>query len=142
MLMRLTELEPHFVIYEDRIEPYSIIEGDESTWRERGCPTKEVTGPKQYVITIDTLDEAQGVWFLCPKCFITKKGKVRTHSCQVTFDGRRVAEHHGSHGSDNRPTRWQAFGTGFDNLSVSPSILLIGGCAWHGFITNGEIVNA
>ena len=37
---------------------------------------------------------------------------------------------------------WERTGDIFENLTLTPSILRIGGCAWHGFITNGEIVNA
>ena len=37
-------------------------------------------------------------------------------------------------------TTWQRTGETFENLTLTPSILRIGGCAWHGFITNGEII--
>lgn len=39
---------------------------------------------------------------------------------------------------------WVRTGTDFDTLTLTPSILRSGGCVnkWHGFITNGEIVNA
>jgi hypothetical protein len=35
---------------------------------------------------------------------------------------------------------WQRTGETFETLTLTPSILRIGGCGWHGFITNGEIV--
>lgn len=36
-------------------------------------------------------------------------------------------------------TTWERTGDTFETLSLSPSILRVGGCAWHGFITNREI---
>lgn len=38
--------------------------------------------------------------------------------------------------------RWQRTGDTFETLSLTPSILRIGGCGWHGFITNGEVLTA
>lgn len=39
---------------------------------------------------------------------------------------------------------WQREGETFETLTLTPSIQRAdpGGCRWHGFITNGEIVNA
>jgi uncharacterized protein DUF6527 len=137
--MKLIDVEPQFVRYETRIDTWDVIEGDYETWRARGCPTKEVTGPKEYTIPVASFAEAQGIWFLCPKCFQENGGPVGTHQCDVTFEGRRVADGHGSHGSDGKPTRWNVSGTGFENLTTTPSILLIGGCGWHGYITDGAV---
>lgn len=39
---------------------------------------------------------------------------------------------------------WQRTGDTFETLTLTPSILRStnkGGCGWHGFITNGEIVS-
>jgi hypothetical protein len=42
-----------------------------------------------------------------------------------------------------RPSpRWIATGASLDDLTTKPSIQIVGGCAWHGFITNGEVTNA
>lgn len=38
----------------------------------------------------------------------------------------------------NEAHLWQRTGDAFENLTLTPSIQRIGGCAWHGFITNGE----
>src|SRR5574341_1186539 len=38
--------------------------------------------------------------------------------------------------------RWQRTGESFETLTLMPSILRMGGCRWHGFITNGEIRTA
>lgn len=47
--------------------------------------------------------------------------------------------------AEPKPGRWNPTGTGYGDLSFVPgkksnSVLLLGGCAWHGFITNGEAV--
>lgn len=44
---------------------------------------------------------------------------------------------------EGHPT-WARSGETFDTLSLTPSILrnkAKGGCGWHGYITNGEIVS-
>lgn len=86
-----------------------------------------------------TLEEAQGIMFLCPKCFDANKGSVGTHSVICWFAGRI------SDDMDPRPGRWTPQGTSIDDLTFVPgtpprsvSVLLTGGCGWHGFIRNGE----
>jgi uncharacterized protein DUF6527 len=137
--MRLSVLEPAFIKYEDRIETWDKIVGDEATWRERGCPTEPVTGPREHRITVPSLAEAQGIHFLCPKCWTENKGPVGTHLCEVTFEGRGVLPHQGIRGSKEPGPRWNVTGTNFEDLSTTPSILIIGGCNWHGYITAGEV---
>ena len=61
--MKFSALEPRFVRYETRVESSRIVEGDAETWRERGMPTREVVGPKEYSITVQSLAEAQGFGF-------------------------------------------------------------------------------
>lgn len=113
--MKLLELEPQFIKYET-------------------TPDGEVIDPRGI-----PLEKAQGLWFLCPKCFAENKGPVGTHACETTFHNRGVADHQGSHNKEGKPTRWNVGGTDFTNLTLTPSIQLEGGCNWHGFITNGEI---
>jgi len=79
--------------------------------------------------------EAQGIMFDCPGCR-KKYGqdgpeKHGVHSILIWFDGKGVTP-------DWTPTpRWTVSGTGFEDLSTTPSIL-VHGC-WHGYITKGEI---
>lgn len=43
---------------------------------------------------------------------------------------------------DGHPT-WQRTGDTFETLTLTPSILrnpTKGGCGWHGYITNGEVL--
>lgn len=34
---------------------------------------------------------------------------------------------------------WDRTGDTFETLTLTPSIRRIGGCGWHGFITNGQV---
>lgn len=135
--MKLTELEPQFYRYETRVEEYTVVVGDPLTWKE-GDPTQQVTRPRQYKIPVETLAEAQGVCFLCPVCFVTNGGRIGTHLCEVTFEGRGAEPTQGTQ-NERGPVRWTVAGTGVDDLTTTPSILLLGGCGWHGYITAGEV---
>ena len=85
---------------------------------------------------VDTVAEADGIMFLCPKCFAEKGSSIGVHSVICWFVGK-VADH-----IDPKPGRWVPSGTGIDDLTfIGPnaaSVLLTGGCNWHGFIRNGE----
>jgi hypothetical protein len=87
---------------------------------------------------VESLTEADGVIFLCPKCFAANKGPVGTHSVICWFKGKV------SDAMRPAPGRWNPSGTGLDDLTFVPpgavSVLLMGGCNWHGFIRNGEAV--
>jgi hypothetical protein len=111
--MRLTELDPWFL---------RIV--DPGTWRH-----------------VDTLAEAQGVCFVCPKCFTTLGNTiVGAHRVICWSRSRGVPD-------DEKPGpgRWTLEGTGMADLTLgcepgkSRSVLLISGCAWHGFVTAGEV---
>ena len=117
--MRLTELDAQFVRYEER------------------------DGHK-YIHHVDTLAEAQGVMFLCPKCFKANGGPKGTHQILCWSRSAGASEH-----AEPRPGRWQMVGTGLDDLTLNGdlagapgqgarSVLLLSGCEWHGFVTNGE----
>lgn len=38
--------------------------------------------------------------------------------------------------------RWQRTGETFETLTLSPSIQKLDGCKWHGWVRNGEVLNA
>jgi hypothetical protein len=137
--VRLTELEPRFVRYFDRVEPRDFAVGDQSTWHARGCPSERRVVTVHYCKWVETLAEAQGIEFLCPVCFAKNRGAIGTHLCEVSFDGRGVKPGQGSHTEKGLPSRWTVSGTGLADLTLMPSIKLSGGCAWHGYITRGEI---
>jgi hypothetical protein len=79
--------------------------------------------------------QADGVLFLCPKCFAANQGKVGTHSVICWFAGRVPDD------VTPKPGRWHPQGTGLDDLTfVGPgavSVLLTSGCGWHGFVKDG-----
>ena len=105
-MVKLTELKPHFL---------QLTEGRGRFHR------------------IDNLAEADGLLFLCPKCF-TGDG----HSVICWFEDK-VPDN-----LEPLPGRWKPAGTSYEDLSFvvgkrSNSIALVGGCAWHGFITKGEV---
>lgn len=88
---------------------------------------------------VDELKDADGIIFLCPKCFPDIK-KSGCHSVICWFEGKV---------SDDvypRPGRWTPAGTGLDDLTFVPgakfkavSVALGGGCCgWHGFVKNGR----
>lgn len=87
----------------------------------------------------DDISKADGVQFLCPKCFVDNgNSDVGTHSIICWFSGK-VGD-----AVDPKPGRWNPQGTGYDDLTFVPpgavSVLLPGphGCGWHGFVRNGE----
>lgn len=97
-----------------------------------------------FLVPVPTLAEAQGVCFLCPKCFAEKGGPVGTHSIICWSRSRGTPDD-----ADPKPGRWKMDGTGIDDLtlnadppSTARSVQLNGGCNWHGHITNGEVTNA
>jgi Family of unknown function (DUF6527) len=139
--MKLIDLKPKFVRYEERQETWRRLKPGidplRGNWTDDDF--EDFTGMREYSIYVETIAEAQGIWFLCPKCFADNSGPVGTHRCNVTFAGRGVPDHLGSHNEANQPSRWTVAGTEFANLTLSPSIALSGGgCAWHGWITNGD----
>ena len=90
---------------------------------------------------VETLAEADGVMFQCPKCaqgletFDEDRGRgVRgAHYVLCWFRGRV------SDDLTPGPGRWDASGTSLDDLTLSPSVHLSGasGCQWHGWVQSG-----
>lgn len=91
-----------------------------------------------YFLMVDALSEADGISFLCPKCYLANKGRIGTHSI-ICWDPS-VPEN-----LNPKPGRWKMVGTSFQDLSLvagSSSILLTDGCRWHGFIREGQVTDA
>lgn len=96
----------------------------------------EVGGDAKFNRYVDTLAEANGIMFTCPKCLEANKGSnVGVHSVICWFTG--VPQDWSP-----KPGRWNAQGTGLNDLTFVPpgavSVQLIGGCEWHGFVKDGS----
>jgi hypothetical protein len=109
--VKLTELEPHLYRY---------------------------GGDKSFT-SVETVAEADSVMFLCPKCFEANNGPVGTHGIRIDFAGKGVPAEVAIHNSEGQPVWWNASGNDVRDLTLTPSILLLHDCEWHGFVTNGEV---
>lgn len=126
--MRLLDLEPHFLWYVIEIagpDHGRTLPDGSTQWGgfEIDC-----------FHYIDTLAKADGITFLCPACFEKNGGPAGTHSIQIYFSSGIVPASLGRN-REGQAVRWSVTrGTGYDDLVLSPSILLLSGCGWHGFI--------
>ncbi len=94
----------------------------------------KIESGKQYKY-VDSIVGADGIMFLCPKCFGEKGGRKGTH--MVICWGPEVPQT-----MEPRPGRWRMDGSCYDDLTLiagSSSVLLLGGCRAHFFIRNGNI---
>jgi hypothetical protein len=139
--MRLTDLDPQFVRFEERHAP------DPQEWEDGVLRAAGST--YQVQIRVDSIQEAQGIRFACPKCYIANNGLVGTHGVLCWSSSRGVPDH-----ATPGPGRWSLQGTGYNDLTLgeepgkSRSVLLHGECkepdgkmgpGWHGFVTNGDV---
>lgn len=117
MKIKLTDLEASFIVYEKAPDGGTIMH------------------------RVDRFDLADGIIFLCPLCFTNNGGSVGTHAVICWSRSRGVPDD-----LDPKPGRWKLVGTGLHDLTLdgdapggggARSVQLLGGCAWHGFITNG-----
>lgn len=123
--MKLRELDAIFLRHERRFG---------------GLPTDSPRGYNDILHHVDTLAEAHGISFICPKSFAANGGKAGAHrSALIWFSGSPVPLDMGLN-KECQPVRWQvASGDSLDNLTLTPSILEQDTlCQWYGFLTNGE----
>lgn len=148
--MRLTDLDPQFVRREvkqqmvthlkDGVDPLNYNRETDFVTDER---------PVVYQVRVDTIQEAQGIRFVCPKCYIANNGLMGTHGVVCWSSSRGVPDD-----AQPGPGRWSLQGTGYNDLTLgeepgkSRSVLLHGQCkepdgsmgpGWHGFVTNGDV---
>ena len=142
-MIRLSpDLEAYFIQRDVRIEPRRFVKPEAFAAKPLGPYTdddiEERIGPVEYIVSVETLAEAHGVSFLCPKCFAANGGPVGTHTVLCWFVGKVPDE------VKPGPGRWTPSGTGLDDLTFVPSagrshsVLLLSGCGWHGFLTRGD----
>ena len=114
--MRLTELDPHFLLLAPPGADYSYRQ-------------------------TDAIAETQGVMFACPACFVTNHGFVGTHQVLCWSRSRGVPDD-----MDPKPGRWALVGTGYEDLTLnadppgaSRSVKLMSGCGAHFHVASGEV---
>lgn len=81
--------------------------------------------------------EADGVQFLCPKCYLENKGSVGTHSVRCWSP--KIPQD-----IPPKPGRWSLVGTGIHDLTLvanQSSVLLTSGCKAHFLIKDGEVID-
>lgn len=98
--------------------------------------------PAHTFSTVRKFRNADRVSFLCPMCFAANGGPKGTHRIAIDFEGRGTPDEACMHNSDGQPVRWNASGTSLADLTLAPSIQIIGGCNWHGYIRQGRSVDA
>lgn len=98
---------------------------------------------------LSDVDGAQGIMFQCPKCAQGKEVQekdgerfvIGVHYVLCWFSNPRNAEKVPISLAPT-PGRWQFEGNSIDDITfIGPdaaSVLLFGGCSWHGFIRNGD----
>ena len=85
-----------------------------------------------------------GIQFLCPKCFVENVGPIGTHSIICWFINPKKGDPVPADETPG-PGRWLRDGDTLDVLTLGPgptgqrSVLLQGGCNWHGYVTLGEV---
>lgn len=145
--MRLVDLEPRFIRYEVKVQEYEQHKADgymsDPLHTHTDACWEKVTGPRVSYPFVDKIEDAQGITFLCPKCFAANGGSVGTHGVICWSRSRGVPED-----AKPGPGRWRLDGTGFHDLTLNGdqaggggarSVLLTSGCQWHGFVTAGEV---
>lgn len=124
--MLLAELEPQFYRREVRSCHVGAV----------GCSTVSEHTEHEFFIPVDLVAEADGVMFLCPKCFV-ENGSSNAGTHQVL-----CWQPHVPPDIAPKPGRWKFVGTGYADLTLvagSSSILLTAGCRAHFFVRNGRI---
>ena len=128
--MKLTDLEPSL--------KKIVVKEDTWTRRKEDGSDEQVTGPRYYFHEVETIAEADGIWFLCPKCFRDNgNSNVGTHCVSCWRPRVEQSEHL------TGPGRWELVGNNFNDLSLvanPTSVQLEGGCNAHFTVSNGEII--
>ena len=134
-MVNLIDLDPRWVgaggegIFHQSDDPCPECQGV-------GCSTCHQSG-KLYVPAPER--HGVGISFLCPCpiCVEKRTGDPdEDYYLRVFVSFKNPLD--GGPPHDPRPkAQWDRTGETFETLTLRPSILRLGGCAWHGFITNG-----
>jgi hypothetical protein len=96
---------------------------------------RRITDDKGSNELIEKIEDADGLLFQCPKCFIKLKGPVGCHyvMCWTPKVPQTIPP---------VPGRWKLVGTSLADVTLvagSSSVHLVGGCQAHFFVKNGQI---
>jgi hypothetical protein len=134
----LHELDARFV-------RHKVVIADKSHGRKLPDGTTQWGGFEvDAIATVATLQEAQGVWFDCPKCYQESVQRnepgIGVHGVLIWFAGRGVPDRLGKN-KDGQTVRWNVVetSTSLNDLSLTPSILQQSGCQWHGFVGSSGV---
>lgn len=91
---------------------------------------------------VSTKSEAGGLMFACPLCYVAKGNRLAgVHSIICWSRSAGTPDD-----ADPKPGRWRMDGLGFGDLTLNAdppgtarSVLLLGGCEAHFFITDGRV---
>jgi hypothetical protein len=137
----LRELDARFIRLEVVVEKVRRVREEVFAARPTGPfmddDTYEWEGPRDHIVDVDAIGQADGIRMLCPKCYDDPPvGPVGTHS--LICWSPKISQDHVP-----RPGRWNFVGTSIDDLTLvagSSSVLLQGGCDAHFFVRNGRVV--
>lgn len=104
--------------------------------------------PDGSLLPVSAVDTADVLYFQCPKCAAGqprgRRDDGRGYVEGVHFISVPFAAHDGLPAMPTSPVqggaRWTVTGKTLADVSTQPSIAIVGGCAWHGYVTNGELV--
>lgn len=93
-------------------------------------------GADNSLIYVYNIEDAQGIVFLCPKCYLANNGAIGTHSIICWFMGRGVPEE-----LNRESRRWVLEGSSYDNITFGDAGIFSECCKWHGHVENGIAVS-
>jgi hypothetical protein len=100
---------------------------------------KHTNGFGDIYTPVNTLVEAHGISFLCPKSMQdTSNPPNYPHTIIVWFINSPVPPDVGTN-SKGKTVRWTATGSSLEDLTLEPSVHEQSEfCGWHGFVTKGD----
>lgn len=110
--MRLTELEPRWV-----------GAGGEGITQADGTPAS-----RRYGVAVS---------FRCPCGKHPRDDEYETDRCVILLEN--PLDGLGRFDATTPGHYWTRTGETFETLTLTPSIQRVGGCSWHGFVTNGDV---
>ena len=101
-----------------------------------GMPYRNAEG-KELWPPAEGIEDAEGLMFLCPTCYVDNGGSVGTHwvMCWSLKVGQEFSPN---------PGRWNILGTSLDDVSLvagSSSVAITGNCGAHFWVTSGRIAD-